>query len=205
MVDLDADGDLDILLANENPFDPSPTGWAQKRLLINNGAGIFADETAARLPVATDQTGAMLPGDIDDDGDLDIVVINRGQEFILVNDGEAVFTNETAARFPPTADSSRGGGLADLDGDCDLDRIARSLPATASIADSNSVSAVTRRGAYSPSGSRHYLQQSRVGSARKRLAAAWRGHDARGLTRDAGSAASVTAGMPRNPSGRFVV
>ena len=120
--DVDADGDPDILLSNENPFDPSPTGGGQNRILINTN-GFFSDETSVRLPMATDQTGAMLPGDIDSDGDLDIVVLNRGQDFVLINDGAGVFTNSTAARFPATTDSSRGGALADLDGDGDLDLV----------------------------------------------------------------------------------
>jgi FG-GAP-like repeat len=121
--DIDHDGDLDVLLSNENPFDPSPTGGGQNRALINDGAGVFVDETASRLPAATDQTGAMLAGDIDEDGDLDIVVLNRGADLVLVNDGDGFFTDETATRFPPTTDSSRGGGLADLDGDDDLDLV----------------------------------------------------------------------------------
>ena len=123
LADVDGDGDLDILLSNENPFDPSPTGGGQNRLWINGGDGVFSDETAARLPAANDQTGAMLPGDIDRDGDLDVIVLNRGQDLVLINDGAGVFANETAARFPVTADTSRGGGLADLDGDRDLDLV----------------------------------------------------------------------------------
>ena len=91
MADVDGDGDLDILLSNENPFDPSPTGGGQNRLLINNGLGTFADESAARFPVANDQTGAMLPGDVDADGDLDVVVLNRGQDFVLINNGSGFF------------------------------------------------------------------------------------------------------------------
>jgi len=123
LADVDGDGDLDILLSNENPFDPSPTGGGQNRLLINNGLGTFADESAARFPVANDQTGAMLPGDVDADGDLDVVVLNRGQDFVLINNGSGFFDNQTSTRFPVTADTSRGGGLGDLDGDGDLDLV----------------------------------------------------------------------------------
>ena len=65
----------------------------------------------------------MLPGDIDRDRDLDIIVLNRGQDVVLINDGRGFFIDETASRFPVTPDTSRGGGLADLDGDRDLDLV----------------------------------------------------------------------------------
>lgn len=121
--DVDGDGCLDLLISNENPFDPSPTRGAQNRLWMNDCTGAFSDETAQRLPAITDQTAAQLAGDVDRDGDADIVVLNRGQEFVFINDGNGVFSDETAARFPPTSDSTRSGALVDFDRDGALDLV----------------------------------------------------------------------------------
>ncbi len=124
LVDVNGDGALDALLANENPFLPGPLQGAQNRLYLNDGSGSF---TEAPLPAMLDQSVAHLTGDIDGDADVDVVVLNRGQERILIGDGAGGFTEETAARLPlvdlsvPNVSSTRGGGLADLDGDGDLD------------------------------------------------------------------------------------
>jgi hypothetical protein len=124
--DVNEDGALDALISNENPFLPGPLEGAQNRLYLNDGTGTFVE---AALPPALDQSVAQLTGDIDGDGDLDIVVLNRGQERILIGDGSGSFKEETAERIPavdlsvPNVSSSRGGGLADLDDDGDLDLI----------------------------------------------------------------------------------
>lgn len=121
LADVDKDGDLDILVANENPFNPASGG--QNRIWINNGSGVFTDETAARFPARIDQTQGFAIEDIDRDGDLDAIVVNVGQDFVLINNGTGVFTDQTASRFPVTTDSTRKGVLADLNRDGCVDLI----------------------------------------------------------------------------------
>lgn len=65
LADLDLDGDLDLLVAN----DPQ-----QDRLYLNDGAGRFKDLTPL-LPLAQDPTRAILPADADGDGDLDLLML----------------------------------------------------------------------------------------------------------------------------------
>ena len=120
--DVDGDGDPDLLVSNENPFDP--TGGGQNRLLLNDGSGVFVDATAGRLPTAIDQTAGFAVGDIDTDGDLDLIVVNIGSNRVLLNDGAGFFTDETAILHPgDPGRSSRKGVLGDIDGDACLDLV----------------------------------------------------------------------------------
>ena len=87
--DIDGDGDPDIVLANNG----------QNSVLINDGLGLFTNETRTRLPIVVDVSQDIDAGDIDGDGDLDLVVANEGRNRILVNDGTGVFTDETRGRL----------------------------------------------------------------------------------------------------------
>ncbi|MEL6328565.1 MAG: VCBS repeat-containing protein [Planctomycetota bacterium] len=124
--DIDGDGDLDIVLGNEGP----------NRVFINNGDGTFGDESDRRLPAsgrsANSETRELDLGDVDGDGDLDLMVANTGWKptnqpanQLFLNDGRGRFTEAPADALPGTGNdtTSIDVDLVDLDGDGDLDAL----------------------------------------------------------------------------------
>ena len=111
--DLDADGDLDLVVACE--FCPNT-------ILINDGTGRFTDESAARMAQPSHDSEDIAVADFDADGDLDIVFVaedDQINEFYL-NDGTGTFT-DASARLAVTGTSNavlspdiNGDGFADL-------------------------------------------------------------------------------------------
>ena len=95
--DLDNDGDLDLFAANGHVFpevDDAPTGTSyrqQNQVFRNDGGGGFADVSAAAGPglrVEKVSRGASF-GDYDDDGDVDVLVVNLNDTpTLLRNDRE---------------------------------------------------------------------------------------------------------------------
>lgn len=122
--DIDNDGDLDMLFANGSGF-AGPQQQQTNRLYINNGNGVFTDDTANRMPNLIGFTRDVDFGDIDHDGDLDLVVVNafNTQSWLFTNDGNGNFTDETAARLPTANFSGSDADFGDVDNDGDLDLI----------------------------------------------------------------------------------
>ncbi|PCC68724.1 MYXO-CTERM domain-containing protein [Nannocystis exedens] len=116
--DVDGDGDLDVWVDNIG-------GGYNEQLLINDGAGGFTDETAARVTgnnAGSDDNGVVC-ADIDDDGDFDAVVVSLSSpERYLVNDGTGNFVN-TPGVFPGPTDCSLWAEFGDLDDDGRLDLV----------------------------------------------------------------------------------
>ena len=120
--DLDNDGDLDIIFANGGGFG-SPTTVQRQRIYINNGNGVFTDESNTRLGAFAGRCRGVELGDIDNDGDLDIIFAQdfEAQPTLFVNDGAGFFTNVTVAQLPQINLSSSRAQFGDIDNDGDLD------------------------------------------------------------------------------------
>ncbi|MHC5002925.1 MAG: FG-GAP-like repeat-containing protein [Planctomycetota bacterium] len=120
--DIDLDDDLDLVFANGGNF--ASQGPAQVvRVFINDGSASFTDESAVRTKgVAGNYRGVDL-GDIDDDGDLDMLLVNdfNQRPTLLINDGTGVYADQTADRLPSPGLSATRGAFADIDNDGDLD------------------------------------------------------------------------------------
>src|SRR5690606_25688720 len=88
------DGDLDLYIAKcrqgvNNPNDPRR--W--NRLFVNDGNGNFTDMAAAYGVQVRNQSWTADFGDIDNDGDMDLVVTNHDATIQLFeNDGTGQFT-----------------------------------------------------------------------------------------------------------------
>ena len=113
--DMDGDGDLDLVVGNHDQVN---------RVYRNDGTGTFTDITAGDLTTDTDGTNSIALGDIDGDGDLDLVVGNGGVNKVYRNDGDGVFTDITAGDLATDTDGTNSIALGDMDGDGDLDLVA---------------------------------------------------------------------------------
>jgi enediyne biosynthesis protein E4 len=95
-LDYDNDTDLDLAIANGHVLDNarlfrSSSRYEQRNLLlVNDGQGFFRDaRAAAGTGFALEKVSrGLVAGDIDNDGDLDLLVTNNGQTAdLLRNDG----------------------------------------------------------------------------------------------------------------------
>jgi hypothetical protein len=120
--DIDGDGDLDICFANGGGYS-SLGALLKPRIYVNNGSGVFADETDARAAGVTGCFRSAEFGDVDGDGDLDLILsqdFNRPAR-LLINSGSGTFADESAARIPTGGLSSARATFGDVDSDGDLD------------------------------------------------------------------------------------
>jgi hypothetical protein len=112
LANVDGDLDLDLVLASSAGPD---------RVLLNNGSGIFSDSGQSLAVGGVYETTAASLGDVDGDGDLDLVSgkYNR-QSRLYLNDGTGVFATNVPVM---TVDPTYAVAMGDVDGDGDLDLV----------------------------------------------------------------------------------
>ena len=115
VADFTGDGLLDYFLPADTPC----------MLFVGQPDGTLADESSARIPLATENCRAWgaAAGDIDGDGDLDLYLPReRAPDVLWENDGTGHFTDITAAAgIPQVSCGARSASWGDMDGDGDLD------------------------------------------------------------------------------------
>ena len=90
---------------------------------ISAQQGIFQIQ-GYELPADNDLSLGVALGDMDSDGDNDIVLANRaGQNRLYINDGSGTFTDISLNNLPEDNDLTWGVTLGDVDGDADIDII----------------------------------------------------------------------------------
>ncbi|MBM0105272.1 VCBS repeat-containing protein [Steroidobacter sp. S1-65] len=118
LADLDDDGDLDMVVANEVP---------PNRLLLNDGRGRFTDASGRMVLSVPLHTREVHVFDATNDGKPDILFLNLTsnagqrerdpQARLLVNDGRGRFIDESAKRLPANDFSAWGGIVVDFNDD----------------------------------------------------------------------------------------
>jgi hypothetical protein len=117
-VDYDNDGDLDLAIVNGHVIDNiallrNGARHAQPRLLLENiGSGRFRDVSRQAGPgFAVDSVGrTLVAGDIDNDGDLDLLVTNNGGVAELLRNDGGNRGNSLLVRLVGTASNRDGIG-----------------------------------------------------------------------------------------------
>ncbi|WP_020477107.1 putative Ig domain-containing protein, partial [Catenovulum agarivorans] len=112
LADVDNDGDLDAIIANYS------LSGADK-VYYNDGTGSFPSNAA--LTNSTNDTYGYAVGDIDNDGDVDLISASVGTNNIYLNDGAGNFTLSTSLSSDSL--STYAISLFDIDNDADLDAV----------------------------------------------------------------------------------
>jgi hypothetical protein len=119
--DIDGDGDVDMLVSKGG------NGPYPMLVFKNDGNAVFTPAANGTIN-SGGFNRSMTLGDIDGDGDLDLVTTNGDYLYVFGNNGSGTFTQlgsySTGASFQPVYNAVENVTLADVDNDGDLDALA---------------------------------------------------------------------------------
>ncbi|HVH38123.1 MAG TPA: VCBS repeat-containing protein, partial [Sphingomicrobium sp.] len=130
MLDVDGDGDQDVVLARFGP--PAEFAGIPIQVLLNNGSGGFTDGTSTIFPSGAPVTfhpRGIAIADYNGDGRPDLFIADHGwddipypgaQNTLLLSSGAHGFVDGTD-RLPQLSDYSHSTTAGDIDGDGDID------------------------------------------------------------------------------------
>lgn len=114
--DINNDGYVDVIFSGRD-YDPLRESGA---VMINNGDGTFTKQVGTKV-VGSGHFGKIAFGDIDGDGDLDVIFTgNDGGAKIALNDGTGIFTLTDNTAYPKSS-GTISCGFADFNNDGLLD------------------------------------------------------------------------------------
>lgn len=124
--DIDRDGDLDLIVGNAVFTTTNSSGQlielrteARNTVYLNDGVGNFTESLTF---AATDNTQSVVLADLDENGTLDLVVGNKGEENRIYWNNEGTgFTNEAVQLFGSADSATTSIAVGDVDADGLLD------------------------------------------------------------------------------------
>lgn len=117
--DIDTDGDLDLFFANRDG----------NQILINDGTGVFEDQSIQRLPQGVEMdTRKACFGDVNNDGKPDLFLANvqfnsdkNSQNRIYINESNGFFADLTTSLLPQAPNQTTNAAFHDIDQNGTLD------------------------------------------------------------------------------------